>query len=56
MHSFGAALDLNAETNQLGTPGDMDAGLVQLFEACGWTWGGRWKRSDPMHFQFGSGY
>lgn len=56
MHSFGAALDLNAETNKLGTIGDMDPGLVQVFEACGWTWGGRWKRSDPMHFQYGSGY
>lgn len=56
MHSFGAALDFNAETNQLGVAGDMDPGVVQLFEACGWTWGGRWKRKDPMHFQFGSGY
>lgn len=56
MHSFGAALDFNAETNQLGMTGDMDMGIVQLFEACGWTWGGRWKRKDGMHFQFGSGY
>jgi hypothetical protein len=50
MHSFGAALDFNAETNQLGTPGDMDLGVIQIFEGCGWTWGGRWKRKDGMHF------
>lgn len=56
MHSFGAALDFNAETNRLGSAGDMDPGIVRLFEACGWTWGGRWKRKDGMHFQFGSGY
>ncbi len=56
LHSFGAALDFNASTNKLGTAGDIDAGIVQLFEACGFTWGGRWKRRDPMHFQWGSGY
>lgn len=55
MHSFGAALDFNAETNALGTPGDMSAGIVQVFESCGWTWGGRFHRPDPMHFQFASG-
>lgn len=56
LHSFGAALDFNAETNRLGKPGDMDTGLVQLFESCGWTWGGRWARPDPMHVQLASGY
>jgi len=56
LHSYGAALDFNAESNQLGTAGDMDPGVVQLFESCGWTWGGRWRRPDPMHFNFASGY
>jgi hypothetical protein len=56
LHSFGAALDFNAETNQLGTPGDMDEKLVSVAEASSWTWGGRWKRKDPMHWQFGAGY
>jgi hypothetical protein len=54
MHAFGAALDFNAETNQMGTRGDMHEGVVQIFEACGWTWGGRFQgsRIDPMHYQF----
>jgi D-alanyl-D-alanine carboxypeptidase len=57
LHAFGAALDFNAETNQQGTPGDMHPGIVQVFEACGWRWGGRFQgsRVDPMHFQFAKG-
>lgn len=56
MHAFGGAMDFNAETNALGTKGDMDPGVVNCFEAHGWTWGGRWGRPDPMHFSFASGY
>jgi hypothetical protein len=56
MHAFGGALDFNADTNQLGTAGDMHTGIVECFEGLGWTWGGRWQRKDPQHFQFGSGY
>jgi hypothetical protein len=56
MHGFGGALDFNANTNQLGSKGDMDPGVVQIFEDNGWEWGGRWKRPDPMHFQFARGY
>jgi hypothetical protein len=56
MHGFGGALDLNASTNQLGTKGDMDPGVIEVFEDGGWEWGGRWKRPDPMHFQFARGY
>ena len=56
LHLWGAAIDLNAETNQLGTEGDMSPSIVQLFEAHGWTWGGRFGRPDPMHFQFATGY
>jgi hypothetical protein len=55
MHAFGGALDFNANTNKLGTPGDMHPAVVQMFEASGWTWGGRWSRPDPMHFQFARG-
>lgn len=53
MHAYGAALDFNAKTNQLGTKGDMDPGVIEVFSSLGWTWGGRWRRPDPMHFQFG---
>lgn len=57
MHAFGAALDFNEATNKQGTPGDMHPGVVQIFEACGWTWGGRFQgsRIDPMHYQFPKG-
>lgn len=57
-HSWGIAIDLNAETNGLGSPGDMDPGVVQVFRDFGFEWGGGWDghRRDPMHFQFCSLY
>ena len=57
-HSWGIAIDLNAETNQLGTPGDMDAGVIEVFRRAGFKWGGDWVGTgkDPMHFQFCTGY
>lgn len=55
-HSWGISIDLNVATNKLGTPGDMHAGIIQVFEAHGFQWGGRWRRPDPMHFQFAEGY
>lgn len=53
MHAFGLAIDLNTPTNQLGTRGDMDPRVVEIFERWGFTWGGRWSRPDPMHFELG---
>ena len=57
-HSWGIALDLNPETNQQGTRGNMDVNLVALFRSAGFTWGGDWegRTRDPMHFQFCTGY
>lgn len=55
LHSWGAAVDLNADTNPLGGPGDMPQSWVNIWEAVGWTWGGRWRRPDPMHFQWARG-
>ncbi|HEX2295348.1 MAG TPA: M15 family metallopeptidase [Actinomycetota bacterium] len=51
MHAFGLAVDLNTPTNQLGTEGDMDPRVVEIFERWGFVWGGRWSRPDPMHFE-----
>lgn len=56
MHAFGGAIDLNASTNELGTIGDMDPTIVDIFTSHGWEWGGFWKRPDPMHFQFARNY
>jgi hypothetical protein len=55
-HCWGIGIDLNAETNQLGTDGDMPPEIVQVFQKHGWTWGGEWARKDMMHFQACSGY
>jgi hypothetical protein len=51
MHAFGLAVDLNVASNQLGTKGDMDPRVVEIFERWGFTWGGRWSPPDPMHFE-----
>ena len=46
-HSFGLALDLNVPGNQRGTVGEMDRGVVAIFERWGFTWGGRWSTPTP---------
>lgn len=57
-HSWGIAVDLNAETNAMGTKGDISPKLVQIFQDNGFKWGGDWtgKGCDPMHFQYCTGY
>lgn len=57
-HSWGIAIDLNPGTNRMGTEGDMHPSIVQVFEAHGFVWGGRWRGTgcDPMHFQMAAGY
>lgn len=55
LHAWGIAIDLNPSTNALGQDGDMDEDVIRVFEVHGFTWGGRWGRPDPMHFQFARG-
>jgi hypothetical protein len=50
-HAFGLALDLNVPGNQRGTVGEMDRGVVAIFKSWGFTWGGDWGYTDPMHFE-----
>jgi hypothetical protein len=50
-HAFGLALDLNVPGNQRGTVGQMDRGVVAIFKSWGFTWGGDWGYTDPMHFE-----
>lgn len=52
VHSWGLAVDFNADSNELGTVGDMQPAFVACFEDAGFVWGGRWERPDPMHFQY----
>jgi hypothetical protein len=51
LHAFGIALDLNVPGNQRGTVGEIDRRVVAIFERWGFTWGGRWSWTDPMHFE-----
>lgn len=56
LHIWGAAVDLNTNSNPLGEVPKMPGGIVQLFEAHGFEWGGRWERQDGMHHQFATGF
>jgi hypothetical protein len=52
LHAGGAAIDINASTNQFNKKGDMPAELVACFTEEGLHWGGYWtKPLDYMHFQ-----
>jgi hypothetical protein len=50
-HAFGLAIDLNVPENQRGTVGQMNRQVVAIFEQWGFTWGGTWHYTDPMHFE-----
>jgi hypothetical protein len=50
-HAFGLAFDLNVPGNRRGTVGEIDRGIVAIFERWGFGWGGRWSWTDPMHFE-----
>jgi hypothetical protein len=50
-HAFGLAFDLNVPENQRGTVGRIDRRVVAVFQQWGFTWGGTWRYTDPMHFE-----
>lgn len=50
-HSFGLAFDVNVPGNLRGTVGEIDRGVVQIFKKWGFSWGGDWRYTDPMHFE-----
>lgn len=56
VHSWGAAIDLNARDNPLGTQGRWSKGFLQVMKEhrvyCGQLWTGR---KDPMHFAMVNG-
>ncbi len=55
-HAWGIAGDFDVDNNPLGEPPRMNLGVVQIFEACGFVWGGRFRRPDGMHVQAAKGY
>lgn len=55
-HSWGLAADFDVLNNQMGAKPRMNLGIVQIFEAAGFTWGGRWRPADGMHVQACSGF
>jgi hypothetical protein len=50
-HAFGLALDVNVAENQRGTVGLINRQVVSIFQKWGFTWGGTWHFTDPMHFE-----
>jgi peptidoglycan hydrolase-like protein with peptidoglycan-binding domain len=54
-HSWGLAVDLNAPCNPMSTTfkTDIPPRVVQMWEASGFYWGGRYDtRPDTMHFEY----
>jgi hypothetical protein len=54
LHSWGIAIDVNADTNALGAEPTLSPCFVDCFTREGFEWGGTWKRKDGMHFQLAS--
>lgn len=51
-HAFGAAVDINAGSNPLGSAGTQPPRLIEIMNEWGFAWGGEWLVPDPMHFEF----
>lgn len=56
IHSWGAAIDLNAADNPLGTAGVWSPAFLDVMRRSGLFCGSDWKgRKDPMHFAMVNG-
>jgi len=55
-HSWAIACDINWADNPVGEVGTMDPAFVAVFEEHGFSWGGRWRNRDDMHFQLALSY
>ena len=51
-HSWGIAIDINAEDNPFGAEPTQDMRLVRVMERWGMIWGGRFIVPDGHHFEF----
>ena len=51
-HAWGAAVDVNADTNRFATAPAQDPRLVDVMRRWGFTWGGDWIVPDGMHFEY----
>jgi hypothetical protein len=50
-HAFGLAFDVNVQENLRGTVGQINRDVVAILQRWGFTWGGTWHWTDPMHFE-----
>ena len=56
VHSWGAAIDLNAKDNMLGSAGSWDSDFLKAMTDAGVYCGQNWDgRKDPMHFAMVNG-
>lgn len=56
-HSWGIAIDLEADKYPLGSTQRFPDNIVKVFEDAGFFYGGNFvSRKDPMHFQLCKGY
>jgi hypothetical protein len=51
-HAWGAAVDVNADTNRFATAPTQDPRLVEVMRRWGFAWGGDWIVPDGMHFEY----
>jgi len=54
LHSWGVAVDVNAQWNQMGKPSTLSKEFVKCFTDAGFDWGGLFSKTDAMHFQLKS--